>query len=126
MSAPELAYIQARMFRQSGLRRFDSKDFITRFMNRAARFLDDPACEPEKGARVCNGFLHKYRNTYGSNIMWQHDGLFWMGYLYRIWHDRSGIPSPKLCEIADPEWVYFQVYRNMEIPRLGPCACSIA
>lgn len=102
----QLCDIQGRLFINSAEARLDSKSFIADFMNSsAAAHLDDVYDRLQWSGEeyILEELEDEMNGLKKSDVIYNREALFWIGYLYRFWHYYTGEFSKEIYRQADVE-----------------------
>lgn len=101
----QLCSIQGRLFELSATAGYDSARFIDSFMrSETAACLDRPYDRLQWAGEeyILEEFSETVEPLAGDDP-WSSDVLFWIGYLYRLWHYLTGEGSAQISNTADAE-----------------------
>lgn len=102
----QLCSIQGKLFELSGRHGLNSEAFIDAFMSGpCAEALDRPYDRLQWAGEeyVLEEMLDENPELPRANAVWSDEPLFWTGYLYRRWHNRTGEPSARIVRIVRPQ-----------------------
>ena len=123
----QLCSIQGKLFELSARCGLDSEAFIGAFMRSAcAKALDRPYDRLQWAGEeyILEELLEENPDLPRNGDVWDDDPLFWTGYLYRLWHERTGEASADIVEVAPPQTIiacwpgYHTLDPDMAIDRL--------
>lgn len=102
----QLCSIQGRLFELSAKQGLDSEAFIDAFMSGpCAEGLDRPYDRLQWAGEeyILEEMLDENPDLPRTGAVWGDEPLFWTGYLYRRWHNRTGESSAQIVRTAPPK-----------------------
>lgn len=100
----QLCDIQGRLFELAAKNGYDSKDFISKFMNsNTAKKLDDSYDRLQWSGEeyILEELIDEVKKVNKSNEVYSREVMYWMGYTYRYWHYYTNELSKEIYTIAN-------------------------
>lgn len=102
---------QAELFSFSCLEELDSKRFIEAYMASptAVAMDQDYSRFHWMGAAYTLADLESYGKLPKGEV-WDRQAMYWMGFLYRFWHFKTGLSSAEIYRRADADTLAYSYY----------------
>lgn len=102
----QLCDIQGRLFELAVKNGYDSKDFVSKFMNsNTAKKLDDSYDRLQWSGEeyILEELTDEVKVIYKGEEVYSREVMYWMGYTYRYWHYYTNEFSKEIYSIASAE-----------------------